>query len=524
MKRDDYFNEMRKTNVLTNKVILNSIAFLKNKNKNFYDFLVNIPAFKKRVEKKEKLRPFLLRISYELAGGKNWKSIVNACAAVEIFNISTYIDNTVFDAKHQFKEEDLANYILCSRILQCIAFDLLRDLNPKSTKTTKILNEICKEMYTIEYEDLNEFKELVGNYHEYMKKYLRRCYGISGVFFENIMKMGVFLAHGSKKKIYLSGEIGKRFGIVIQIINDLGDFVLPKGKKYDVEKVYQDQFSDLRNKKITLPIYYVLKFGSRKNKKVIYNALGVSTTKRKVLNNISRILLEEGAFNVANNLAKEYGNDGVSLLNGFKKSDSRNFAKLMFQVSNTNKYLKGLSSISGDFKYIKKEITLVDKNDKTIGKGEKIDVHLKGLLHRAFSICVFNKKGEILIQRRALDKYHCRGVWTNTCCSHQMLNESVINSASRRLKEEMGFSCNLKKIGKFHYKKKFDNGLIENEIDYVFVGQYDRKVLPNEEEICEYKWINLKELKKDIKKNPEKYSFWFKKILKRFKFGAVKND
>jgi len=156
------------------------------------------------------------------------------------------------------------------------------------------------------------------------------------------------------------------------------------------------------------------------------------------------------------------------------------------------------------------KVILVDKNDEEIGAEEKIKAHHEGKLHRAFSIFVFNSKGQLLLQRRAKMKYHSGSLWTNTCCSHPRLGEPLEQATHRRLKEEMGFDCELKEIFSFTYKAKLDNNLFENEYDHVFIGKFDGEPIPNTEEVDEWKWVNLKELKKDIQKNPDNYSYWLR--------------
>ncbi|MBI2624944.1 MAG: isopentenyl-diphosphate Delta-isomerase [Candidatus Nealsonbacteria bacterium] len=160
------------------------------------------------------------------------------------------------------------------------------------------------------------------------------------------------------------------------------------------------------------------------------------------------------------------------------------------------------------------DVILVDRNDKRIGKEEKIRAHQKGRLHRAFSILVFNSKGETMLQRRALSKYHSPGLWTNTCCSHPRLSYNLKKQAEKRLKEEMGISCPLKEVFTFKYKAKLGN-LIEHEFDHVFMGKFEGRANPNKKEVDDWKWISLPELKKDMKKNPQKYTPWFKIILDR---------
>lgn len=158
-------------------------------------------------------------------------------------------------------------------------------------------------------------------------------------------------------------------------------------------------------------------------------------------------------------------------------------------------------------------ITLVDENDKVVGKEEKLEAHKKGLLHRAFSIFIFNKKGELLLQKREKSKYHCGSLWTNTCCSHPRYGEELENAIHRRIVEEMGFDCEMKKVFNVTYKAFFDNGLTEHEFDHVFIGFFEGKVSPNPEEVEEYKWETLENIVLDVKENPSKYTPWFRIII-----------
>jgi isopentenyl-diphosphate delta-isomerase len=161
-------------------------------------------------------------------------------------------------------------------------------------------------------------------------------------------------------------------------------------------------------------------------------------------------------------------------------------------------------------------VILVDENDNQIGTEEKIKAHKKALLHRAFSILIFNSNKEVLLQRRALTKYHSPGLWTNTCCSHPKPGEQIENAVQRRLKEEMNMSCSLNKIFKFQYKAGFDNGLTEHEIDHVFVGNSDTDPDINPDEVDSFKWVSLEKLSQDIKTNPDNYTPWFKIIINKF--------
>ncbi len=159
------------------------------------------------------------------------------------------------------------------------------------------------------------------------------------------------------------------------------------------------------------------------------------------------------------------------------------------------------------------QVLLVDEKDNVIGLMPKMEAHEKGLLHRAFSVFVYNNKGQLLLQQRALTKYHTPGLWTNTCCSHQRKGESNIDAGKRRLMEEMGFTTELKETISFIYKAPFDNGLTEHEFDYILVGEFNGTPNPNPDEVESYKWVNLDELKIDIESNPSNYTAWFKIIF-----------
>ncbi|MCO4293136.1 isopentenyl-diphosphate Delta-isomerase [Solitalea sp. MAHUQ-68] len=159
------------------------------------------------------------------------------------------------------------------------------------------------------------------------------------------------------------------------------------------------------------------------------------------------------------------------------------------------------------------QLLLVDENDNVIGYGDKLSVHERGDLHRAFSIFVFNEKNELLIQQRALEKYHSGGLWTNTCCSHPVKGEDLEITLHKKLEQEMGFDCPLSFQYKFIYKAAFDNGLTEHELDHVFVGKYNGAVKPNPEEVADFKWVSIDWLRSDVQLYPENYTEWFKKII-----------
>ena len=161
-------------------------------------------------------------------------------------------------------------------------------------------------------------------------------------------------------------------------------------------------------------------------------------------------------------------------------------------------------------------VILVDKHDNQLGLMEKIEAHKKAVLHRAFSVFILNDNNELLIQQRALSKYHSPALWTNTCCSHPRDGESVLDAGIRRLNEEMGFETELYSLLSFIYRAQFDNGLTEHEFDHVLFGYYNDDPSINKLEVMDWKWVNLDFLKNDIITNSDLYTIWFKIIFEKF--------
>jgi isopentenyl-diphosphate delta-isomerase len=163
------------------------------------------------------------------------------------------------------------------------------------------------------------------------------------------------------------------------------------------------------------------------------------------------------------------------------------------------------------------QLVLVNERDEPLGTMEKMEAHRKALLHRAFSVFIFNTEGEMLLQRRAFSKYHSGGLWTNTCCSHPYPGETPIEAASRRLMEEMGFTTGLEKIFDFIYKKELDNELTEHEFDHVFVGQYEGLIQPNPEEVVDFQYYSMDEITTRMEHQPEEFTVWFQIAFPRVK-------
>lgn len=158
-------------------------------------------------------------------------------------------------------------------------------------------------------------------------------------------------------------------------------------------------------------------------------------------------------------------------------------------------------------------VILVNENDQEVGTLEKLEAHQKGTLHRAFSVLLFNSKGKLLIQKRALSKYHSAGLWTNSCCSHPKPGESIEKAARRRLQEEMGIDVQPEYVYSFIYKANLDGGLVEHEFDHVLVGHFDGEPKINAHEVADWKFASLRELKDQVRDNPAAFTHWFKLIL-----------
>jgi len=162
------------------------------------------------------------------------------------------------------------------------------------------------------------------------------------------------------------------------------------------------------------------------------------------------------------------------------------------------------------------EVILVNELDEQIGLMPKLEAHEKAVLHRAFSVFILNEKNEIMLQQRAHQKYHSPLLWTNTCCSHQRNGETNIEAGSRRLFEEMGFKVELKELFHFIYKAPFDNGLTEHELDHVMIGYFNGNPIINPDEVEDWKWMKIQDVKEDMVQNPEIYTVWFKIIFDEF--------
>ncbi len=169
------------------------------------------------------------------------------------------------------------------------------------------------------------------------------------------------------------------------------------------------------------------------------------------------------------------------------------------------------------------KVILVNVKDEETGIAEKMHAHRQGLLHRAFSVFIFNNRNELLIQQRSVHKYHSGGLWTNTCCSHPRPGETIREAAVRRLGEEMGISADLEEIFGFIYRTDFENGLIEHEFDHVLAGDYEGELNINNEEVMDYSFVSMDQIENSLATHPEKYTVWFRLAFPRVKKWVSEN-
>jgi isopentenyl-diphosphate delta-isomerase len=167
------------------------------------------------------------------------------------------------------------------------------------------------------------------------------------------------------------------------------------------------------------------------------------------------------------------------------------------------------------------QLILVDAEDRELGVGEKLQTHLEGALHRAFSIFVFDSEKRLLLQKRARAKYHSGGLWSNTACGHPRPGEATITAAHRRLREEMGFDCELQQAFGFLYRQELDNRLVEHEYDHVFVGEFNGEPLPDATEVEAWRWLSMKQLRRSLHERPREYSCWLSVAVNRREWGLL---
>lgn len=344
--KKEYFNNMCQTTNLTIDYMNQKLLEIKKSNKELYNKIKINPVMKKRLSKKHpKLRPFLIRLSYELGKGSNWKRIIPVCAAAEFLNISTYLTNAIFDEKGNLaKKEEIDEYILISMILRDISSECLLDIdfaiNGDDLKIIQNkLNQINKLIYVGQFKDLFQLKKEkfhnFKNFENMIEEYDDRCIKFTGHFMENLAYIGGKLANMSNYELDALSVFGLNLGQGDQIVNDLGDFTISNIKALDFEKDYKDLFSDFKQGKLTLPIIYLLK-NDESNK--ISNLFGKKDLSFEEINFITKSIIE-------NNIdlkIKEYSKKNYFLckkqLKIFSDSNAKKQLSIMASLLRSNKY------------------------------------------------------------------------------------------------------------------------------------------------------------------------------------------
>lgn len=343
MNKDIYFKLMKETSDISDRIILDSID--KNLQGDLHDLVLELPK-KRANSSKAKSRPAIFRFAYELAGGKDWKQYENVAASLEMLNLSTYVLNYVLDDKGGEKpKQQRNNECMTAMIQRELAQDFLRTAYDKISYDKFV--DIDKR-----FSEINRFTSGIGQYldgnrlrdqeENYLEIYIERCEGLTGKFMQNISEIGGILAGATCKQITALGEFGKNYGTLVQIINDLGDY-LPETTK-SVGKVYQDQYSDLRHGCLTFPAYYVLEHGSESDKEAVKKVKGNLNVSLDECNTVTKAFVRLGGVKEIKNLARHYAKKAKQALNEFDKCEARDFLSTALLIYRSNKYYDSLKN------------------------------------------------------------------------------------------------------------------------------------------------------------------------------------
>ncbi len=344
MNKDLYFRLMKETSDISDNIILDSID--QNLQGDLHDLVLELP--KKRASSgKAKSRPALLRFAYELAGGKDWKQYENVAAALEMLNLSTYVLNYVLDDKGGEKpKQQRNNECMVSMIQRELAQDLMRSVSDKLSydqfiAVDKKLSEINKFTSGIgQYLDGNKLREIEECY---LEVYLKRCEGLTGKFMQYISEIAGIIAGSPSEQVNALGKFGLYYGTLVQIINDLGDY-LPETTK-SVGKVYQDQYSDLRHGCLTFPAYCVLKYGGTSDIEAVNKVKGNLNASLDECKKVTSAFVRLGGVRKVKSLAENYARKAKEALNQFDKCEARDFLNTTLLIYKNNKYYAALKRI-----------------------------------------------------------------------------------------------------------------------------------------------------------------------------------
>lgn len=344
---------MKQTTYAAEKLIVRAIKKIEKIDQLLFK-LVSDNIYGRIATKRPKIRPGLVRLGYEICGGKNWRKIIPICAAIEILNVSTYTINKIFDEKGgKWDKRRINNNIIAGIIQKEMASDLLNEaynlVNYENfIKIKGLFDEINKITYFGQFKDLNLLRigKKLPLFEKFVKDYKQRCYYFGGKYYENSLLIGGILANGSEEQLTALQNFGKLFGTSLQMVNDIGDFIPPDKKPYkEAFKYYQDQYGDLRLGKLTLPIYLMLQNANKMERKFILKQVGKKQTNLKDGYKLTKLLFKTGAFQECKKLTKEYVNQEKRELKIFTKSIKKDLLSAMTSNVKSSVYWKILKNI-----------------------------------------------------------------------------------------------------------------------------------------------------------------------------------
>jgi|GEM_PF-4495933 len=341
MNERRYFALMRETSDITDKIILDEIERVYSGR--LREEVSDLP--RRRVERrKPKSRPALMRMTYELCGGKNWRDFENVAAALEMLNLSTYVLNYVLDDKGGEKpKQQRNNECMVAMMQRELAQGLVRKDATKMTLEQYLaiderLSEINRFTSGVgQFLDGNTLREVQENH---VEAYIARCEGLTGRFMQYVAEIGGILAGSSEEEVHHLGEFGRNYGTIIQIINDLDDYLPEEGVGRSAGKVYQDQYSDLRHGCLTFPAYLVMTQGTEEEKAAVEQVQGRIDAPPSECYKVTEALLRIDAVNQGKELAKGLAKEAKKALQHFEKSEARDYLSAALSVYRSNRIYK----------------------------------------------------------------------------------------------------------------------------------------------------------------------------------------
>jgi|GEM_PF-94601 len=455
----------------------------------------------------------------------NWKEYIEIAIIIELVMLWAYKTKWILDKRQDVWESDSAimTTVLEHDLVLCCINDLFEECLKKNLQNIDKIRTLVDELmgklsygFWLERERLNvNYSSLETIMPDWENNYAKRNMSLNLVY-DYTPLIGFALSSGDFDivKQYLN-EIpdNLRFSNASQMISDLGDF----GQNIDKNiKENQDVFSDIGNGIVTFPVFKLI--DEKLIQKALNNPKEIKSTswQKKVLEIIAEKEINKEAIKIAAQSFDAHKN----FFEAHLEKPSPMLLKVFGMLIN-NKYFDQ-KIVFEESPVLRNRVVLCDAKGKETGTEDKMKAHKEGKLHKAFSIFIFNSRGEHLIQKRADGKYHSAGLWSNSCCSHNISGEKLMVTAERRLREEMGIETKLQKKFSFVYEVGAGNIMIEHEYDTVLVGKYDGVVTPNPSEVQDIRWIDIDLLIKNIIENPEEYTEWLKIILERMGYSLKK--